>query len=175
MTSCHGYYEFFDYSQFKVRKCPTNPEIQDMEYPKDSLMGVLVQNFPRFAQIVIKAKFDRRFSDPQGKFTVFVSDFWEKFSAVELEKLDVGKSKEIVASNTIVGRIRTMDLLTSQDSQLTAVDNMGWIHVWYDLRDNRLKKNNEIVANQIEAFNGIIHPVHAVAPPDANIPVSPEY
>lgn len=174
MTSCHGYYEFFDYSQFKVRKCP-NREIPDMEYPKESLMGVLVQNFPRFSQIVIKSKFDRRFADPQGKFTVFVSDFWEKFSSAELEELDVGKAKEIVASNTILGRIRTMDLLTSQDSQLSAVDNMGLIHVWYDRRDNRLKKGNEFVANQIEAFNGIIHPVHAVAPPEANILVSPEY
>lgn len=174
MTSCHGYYEFFDYDNFKVRQCP-NREIPDLEYPKDTLMGVLVQNFPRFAQIVIKAKFDRRFADPQGKFTVFVSDFWEKFSSVELEGMDVGKAKEIVASNTILGRIRTMDLLTSMDSQLTAVDNMGLIHVWLDARDNYLKKGNEFVAKQIEAFNGIIHPVHAVSIPEANILVSPEY
>ncbi len=174
MTSCHGYYEFFDYDNFKVRQCP-NREIPDFEYPKDTLMGVLVQNFPRFAQIVIKAKFDRRFADPQGKFTVFVSDFWEKFSSAELEEFDVGKAKEIVASNTILGRIRTMDLLTSMDSQLTAVDNMGLIHVWMDFRNNYLMKGNEFVAQQIDAFNGIIHPVHAEAVPQANILVSPEY
>lgn len=174
MTSCHGYYEFFDYDNFKVRRCP-NRGVVDLEYPKDSLMGVIVQKFPRFAQLVIKAKFDRRFSDPQGKYTVFISDFWEQFSSAELDEWDVGKAKEIVASNTILGRIRTMDLLTSQDSQLTAVDNMGYIHVWYDIRNRFLMKGNEFVAKEISAYNGIIHPVHNVAIPEANILVSPEY
>lgn len=174
MTSCHGYYEFFDYDLFKVRRCP-NREIVDFKYPKDSLMGSIVENFPRFAQLVVKAKFDQRFADPQGKYTVFISDFWEQFSSAELEEFDVGKAKEIVASNTILGRIRTIDLLTSQDSQLTAVDNMGLIHVWLDIRSQQLLKNNEIVGKEINAFNGIIHPVHAITVPNANIIVSPEY
>jgi hypothetical protein len=174
MTSCHGYYEFFDYDNFKVRQC-RNREIPDLEYPKDTLMGVIVQNFPRFAQIAIKAKFDRKFADPQGKFTVFISDFWEKFSAAEIEEFDVGKAKQIVASNTVEGRIRTMDLLTSMCSQLNAVDNMGYINVWLDIRNNHLMRGNEFIAKQIEAFNGIIHPVHADTIPIGNIPVSPEY
>lgn len=173
MTSCHGYYEFFDYDNFRVRreKC----KVIDIEYPKDTLMGVIVQNFPRFAQLVIKAKFDRRFADPQGKFSVFISDYWEQFSSVELENFDVGAAKEIVASNTIEGRIRTMDLLTSMDSRLNTVDNMGVIHVWLDNRKGVLMKGNEFVGKQIEAFNGIIHPVHATTTPDATILVSPEY
>lgn len=174
MTSCHGYYEFFDYDQFKVRQCP-NREIVDFQYPRNTLMGTIIENYPRFAQLVVKAKFDGRFSDPQGKYTVFISDFWEQFSSAELEEFDVGKAKEIVASNTILGRIRTMDLLTSQDSQLTAIDNMGLIHVWLDIRNQQLMKNNEFVGKQIDAFNGIIHPLHAVAVPTANILVSPEY
>jgi hypothetical protein len=61
------------------------------------------------------------------------------------------------------------------DSQLTAVVNMGLIHVWMDIRNNHLMKGNEFVAQQIDAFNGIIHPVHAEAVPQANILVSPEY
>lgn len=174
MTSCHGYYEFFDYDLFKVRHCPKKGVV-DLEYPKDSLMGVIVEKFPRFAQLVIKAKFDRRFADPQGKYTVFISDFWEQFSSAELDEWDVGKAKEIVASNTILGRIRTMDLLTSQNSQLNAVDNMGYIHVWYDIRNKYLMKGNEFVAKEMNAYNGIIHPVHHVAIPEANILVSPEY
>lgn len=174
MTSCHGYYEFFDYDLFKVRQCP-NREIVDIQYPRETLMGTIVENFPRFAQLVIKAKFDQRFADPQGKFTVFISDYWEQFSSAELEEFDVGSAKEIVASNTIVGRIRTMDLLTSQDSQLNAVDNMGLIHVWLDIRNQQLMKNNEFIGKQIDAYNGIIHPVHAKTIPNANILVSPEY
>lgn len=174
MTSCHGYYQFFDYDLFKVRR--VRPEIVDLEYPKDTLMGVIVENFPRFAQLVIKSKFDRRFADPQGKYTVFISDFWEQFSAAELEQWDVGDAKEVVATNTIEGRIRNMDLLTSQDSQLTAVDNMGYIHVWVDkANQNKLRKGNEFVVQQINAFNGIIHTTHTTAIPAANILVSPEY
>lgn len=173
MTSCHGYYEFFDYDLFKVRRQTTRA--RDMEYPRDTLMGVIVENFPRFAQLVIKAKFDQRFSDHQGRFTVFISDFWEQFSSVELEQFDVGKAKEIVASNTIVGRVRHMDLMTSRDSQLNAVDNMGYIHVWMDNRDDKLMKGNEFVGREIDAYNGIIHCTHTIQIPDATILVSPEY
>lgn len=174
MTSCHGYYQFFDYDLFKVRR--VKPEIVDFEYPKDTLMGVIVENFPRFAQLVIKAKFDRRFADPQGKYTVFISDFWEQFSAAELEQWDVEDAKEVVATNTMEGRIRHMDLMTSQDSQLTAVDNMGYIHVWVDRQHgNKLMKGNEFIVQQINAFNGIIHATHATTIPAANILVSPEY
>lgn len=174
MTSCYGYYQVFDYDSFKVRRCP-NREIIDYKYPKESLMGVIVEKYPKFAQLVIKAKFDRRFSDIQGKYTVFISDFWDQFSSVELEQFDVGKAKEIVASNTVEGRIRTMDLLTSRASRLNAIDNMGYIHVWLDIRNNQLMLQNEFVGRQIEAFNGIIHPLHATAPPDPTFPVSPEY
>lgn len=173
MTSCHGYYEFFDYDNFKVRR--QNCKSNDMEYPKDTLMGVIVENFPRFAQLVIKAKFDHKFADPQGKFTLFISDFWEQFSSVELEGFDVGQAKEVVASNTILGHIRSIDLATSQNSQLSAVDNMGLIHVWLDVRNNRLMKGNEFVDKEIMASNGIIHPLHAISIPNTTLPLSPEY
>lgn len=173
MTSCHGYYEFFDYDLFKVRRDYSKP--RDLEYPRDTLMGVIVENFPRFAQLVIKAKFDRRFADHQGKFTVFISDYWEQFSPAELEGFDVGTAKEIVASNTILGRIRKIDLMTSHDSQLNAVDNMGYIHMWVDQRDNKLMKGNEFVGKQMDAFNGILYATHTRKVPNANIPVSPEY
>lgn len=174
MTSCHGYFEFFDYDQFKVRRCKDR-EVRDKVYPKETLMGVLVDNFPKFAQLVIKAKFDERFADPQGKFTVFVPTFWEQISSAEIEDLDVGKSKEIVASNTIMGRIRRMDLLTSQSSQLTAVDNMGYIHMWVDIRTNTLMSGNGKVGDQMDAYNGIIFPVDYKNNPIPNILVSPEY
>lgn len=173
MTSCHGYFEFFDYDIFKVRRY--HCKVNDLEYPRESLMGVIVEHFPRFAQLVIKAKFDRRFADVQGKYTVFISDYWEQFSSAELDEMDVGLAKEVVASNTILGRIRNMDLLTSQDSQLNAVDNMGLIHVWFDRRNNKLMKGNEFVGDQMDAFNGIIHKTHATTLPAANILVSPEY
>jgi hypothetical protein len=174
MTSCHGYYEFFDYDLFKVRRQST--DARDLEYPRDTLMGVMVENFPRFAQLVVKAKFDRRFADHQGRFTVFVSDYWEQFSSAELDAFDVGQAKEIVASNTIQGRVRHMDLTTSQDSQLNAVDNMGLIHVWVDRRSgSALRKGNEYVGKQINAYNGIIHATHTNQVPDATYLVSPEY
>lgn len=174
MTSCHGYYEFFDYDLFKVRQCPAR-KVPDPEYPRNTLMGVIVENFPRFAQLVARAKMDRRFADPQGKYTVFISDFWEQFSPAELDAFDVGKAKEIVATNTILGRIRHEDLMTSQGSHLNAIDNMGQILVWFDKRDRKLMKGNEFVGEQLNAFNGIIHTMHARGVPAANILVSPEY
>lgn len=174
MTSCHGYYEFFDYDLFKVRHCPAR-KVPDPEYPRDTLMGVIVENFPRFAQLVVRAKMDRRFADPQGKYTVFISDFWEQFSPAELDAFDVGKAKEIVATNTILGRIRRMDLMTSQGAHLNAIDNMGQILVWFDKRDKKLMKGNELVGDQLDAYNGIIHRTHGKGVPAANILVSPEY
>lgn len=174
MTSCHGYFEFFDYDKFKVRRCKDR-EVRDKTYPRETLMGVLVDNFPEFAQLVIKSKFDEKFADPQGKFTVFVPDLWSQFSAVELENMDVGKAKQVVASNTIVGRIRMMDLMTSQSSQLTAVDNMSYIHIWLDIRNNKWMSGNGHVGEQMDAYNGIIFPVYYNQPPEANILVSPEY
>lgn len=174
MTSCHGYYEFFDYDLFKVRRCPDRL-VTDPTYPRGTLMGAIIQHFPRFAQLAIMAKMDRRFADAQGKFTVFISDYWEGFSAAELEMFGAEKAKEIVASNTILGRVRAEDLRTSQDAQLNAIDNMGVIHAWLDIRSGQFMIGNGSLGREINASNGIIHNVKPHGVPEANTQVSPEY
>jgi len=136
-----------------------NKETTKATYPKDTVMGMIVETHPRFAQLVVKAKYDWKFSDPQGKFTVFVPDYWEKFTALQIENsYNIGQAKQIVGSNTIIGRIRRIDLMTSQNSQLNSFDNMGLIHAWWDIRDNSLKiGEDQIVTTEMTGSNGIIH------------------
>lgn len=152
MTSQHGYYEYFDYDTFKTRCIPQ--KIVDFEYPKDSLMAAIIDRFPRFAQIIIKAKYDRTFCD--GRYTAFVSDFWEKYSTAQIDNLDVGDAKNIVMTTCVQGRIRQLDLMTSQDSQLNSLDTSVYIHIWVDA-DKKLRKDNDYILDQVETSNGILH------------------
>lgn len=152
MTSQYGYFEYFDYDSFRLRKVETCPP--EFEYPKDSLMGLITEKFPKFAQIVIKSKYDRAFVD--GRFTVFLSNYWDQFTAAQIEQLDVADAKRIVMQTTLQGRIRRMDLLTSRDSQLMTLDDGVFVHIWVD-PDNILHKNNETIVGSHETSNGIIH------------------
>ena len=126
-------------------------------------MGYLVEHYPKFARIVIKAKYDRLFSDPQGRFTVFVPPFWEKYDYVDIEDIDVGEAKRIVMTTTMEGCIRRMDLLTSKDSRLNSLDTSEYIHIWFDERDQQLKKGADDVIGEREVTlsNGIVHNIIA--------------
>lgn len=156
MTSMHGVFQYFDYDSFQKESCRV-PSIDKFQYPPGTIMGVLQEERPRFAQIATMSKYDRKFADPQARFTVFVSDYWEHFSPAEIDRLDVDACKKIIMYNTVNGRIRGEDLRTSLDSQLFSLQDGVLIHIWLDRRDSVFKKDDDRIVSQRDATNGIIH------------------
>ena len=155
MTSLYGTFESFDYDSFKEQRC-RQPEQTTMRYPDDTLMSVLMKDRPRLAQIIINSKYDQKFADPQASMTVFASDYWEQLSPAEVNRLDIDACKKIVMYNTVNGRIRTEDLQTSDDSQLFPLGDTT-LHIWLDIRDGFMKKENERILGEYRVSNGIIH------------------
>lgn len=163
MTSMYGVFQYFDYDSFKGERCEVRT-IDRFDYPKDTIMGILLQERPRFAQIATMSKYDRRLADPQARFTIFVTDYWEQFSPAEIDRLDIDACKQVIASNMVNGRIRGEDLLTSQDSQLFSIRDGFLIHVWLDRRDSTFKKDDDRILSQRDASNGIIHWIKPIMP-----------
>ena len=157
MTSLYGVFEYFDYESWQRQRC-IPPRADQIEYPEGTIMNYLMLYAPRFAQIVVRSKYDRRFADPQGRFTIFLSPYWETLPPDEIERIDVGTAKNIVMNSTLEGRIRRIDLVTSQDSQLNTLINGVYIHVWRDIRTDILRKDeNESIEQQVDCSNGYIH------------------
>ena len=163
MTSLYGVFEYFDYESWQQQRCIPSRADQII-YPEGTLMDYLVKHSPRFAQIVVRSKYDRRFADPQGRFTIFLSPYWDSLSADEIERIDVGTAKNIVMNTTINGRIQRMDLVTSQDSQLNTLTNGLYIHIWRDVRNDLLcKDDNDVIGEQVHCSNGYIHHLEPIS------------
>jgi len=156
MTSMYGTCESFDYDSFRLEQC-TVPRVERLVYPDGTIMALLQKERPRFAQIVTKSKYDRKLADIQARLTIFVTDYWERFPAVQIDQLDVDACKQVVMENTVNGRIRAEDIRTSQDSQLFSLRDGVLIHLWLDARDSLYKKEQEVLVEQRVASNGIIH------------------
>lgn len=152
MTSLYGVYQYFDYDSWQRERC--QPRLTTtFHYPPGTMMSVMMERFPRNAQLIIIAKYDRRFADPLGRFTYFMDPRYETLDAAAIEQLGIHQAKMIVINNTIQGKIRKMDLMTSQDSLLNTIEGTS-IHVWYDIRDDRLKKANQWIGEEIMCSNG---------------------
>lgn len=155
MTSVYGVYQYFDYDSWQRERC-TNEKKDKFVYEPGTMMDVIVKNFPRMSEIITRAKYDRRFADPSCRFTFFLESRYEKYGAAEIQQLDVNDAHNIVVSNTIQGRIRKMDLMTSKDSLLNSIQDGTLIHVWHDIRDDRLKKDSSPIVKEMQCTNGIL-------------------
>jgi hypothetical protein len=153
MTSLHGTFEYFDYESWQRVRC-VQKHADKFSYPPNTLMAYLNQHYPRFAQIVVQAKYDARFADIQGRFTIFVSPEWESKSAAEVAQIPVHECKLIVMTNTMEGRLRREDLMTSQSSQLFPLDVSAIIRVW--IEDGQLWKDGDAIVSQQVLSNGIL-------------------
>lgn len=161
MTSLYGVYQYFDYDSWQKERCAP-PRTATFQYPPDTMMAYLMEHFPRNAQLVIMAKWDRRFADPQGRFTYFIDPRYERLDAAAIEQMNLHQATAMVTGNTLQGRIRRIDLTTSQDSLLMTVDESTMIHVWYDRRDDRLKKDDLLIGDEIPCSNGILFMTRAL-------------
>lgn len=153
MTSLHGTFEYFDYESWQRERC-VQKHVDKFSYPPNTLMAYLDEHYPRFAQIVVQAKYNARFADGQGRFTIFVSPEWEKKSAAEVAQIPIHECKLIVMTNTMEGRLRREDLMTSQSSQLFPLDTSTTIRVW--IQDGQLWKDGEIIVSEHVVSNGIL-------------------
>jgi hypothetical protein len=159
MTSIYGVYQYFDYDSWQKIQC-RQPNTIVLEYPDGTIMAYLVKMFPRNAQLVTIAKLDRRFADPQGRFTFFVDPRYEKMDSAFIEQFDINDAKTIITQATIQGNIRLMDIRTSQDSLLYTLDNDAQIHVWHDRRDDQFKKDHQVIDKEIMCSNGNLIILH---------------
>lgn len=155
MTSLYGTFQYFDYDSFLKEQCSCE-KVTQFEYPEGTLMYFLKKNHPGIAQIVIKAKYDQKFADSQGRFTFFIDPVWDKIKPAELDGLNVYQCRIIVDSNTLKGRIRYEDIMTSKDSQVFSIDKGVPIHLWWDFGTSTLKKDNLTIIAQHTCSNGIL-------------------
>lgn len=155
MTSVYGTFQAFDYSTFLQQQCSCEKKTE-FEYPEGTMMHFLKKNHPGLAQIVIKGKYDQRFADPQGKFTFFIDPFWDTQKPADIDALNVYQCRIIVGDNTIKGRIRYEDIMSSKDSQVNSLDRGTPIHLWWDYRSNTLRKDDLSIVAQHSCSNGIL-------------------
>jgi hypothetical protein len=154
MTSQQGTFEYFDYEAWQRTRC-VQKHAHTFSYPPNTLMAYLQAHFPRFAQIVTQAKYDARFADESTGFTLFLSSEWETKSAAEIDRMPVHECKLIVTTNTMTGRLRREDLLTSRSSQLFPINTSATLRVWFE--HNELFKDGEVIVDDKTFSNGIIH------------------
>lgn len=155
MTSLYGTFQSFDYDSFLREQCSCE-KITEFTYPEGSMMHFLKKNHPNLAQIVIKGKYDQRFADLQGKFTFFIDPIWDQQKPADIDAIDVFQCRLIVDSNTIKGRIRYEDIMTSKNSQVFSLDRGTPIHLWWDYRTEILKKDHLQIVAQHTCSNGIL-------------------
>lgn len=155
MTSLYGVFQYYDYDSFIKERCSCE-KITELVYPEGTMMHFLKKNHPGFAQMVTKGKYDQRFADTQGKFTVFVDPIWDKMKPADIDALDVNQCRLIVDSNTIRGRIRYEDIMTSKNSQVFSIDKGVPIHLWWDFNSQKLIKDDSEIVAQHTCSNGIL-------------------
>ncbi len=166
------------YNMMHMYSIPDYQVTRKLSAPKDSIMGLLLQNndFSRFRHIVRLANMEGILSDSQANFTLFIpSDTYLKQSAqlqitdAEIFNMDQGTARDIIRYSTLNRKINKQLLQASPARYLYTRNQVSKLYVTNVSGITRLNNCVKVIHFDIPRSNGLIHVTNGFVVPNRMI------